>query len=81
MGSAEGLHQPFLTIYINDPRPRADPEFPVGGGANPPGGRQHTILSNFPKKMHGSEKILVRWGGGGAQMRVGYLLDPPLKTS
>ena len=27
----------------------ADPGFPVGGGANPPGGRQHTILQNFPK--------------------------------
>ena len=27
----------------------ADPGFPRGGGANPPGGRQHTILLNFPK--------------------------------
>ena len=27
----------------------ADPEFPVGGGADPPGGdRQHMILPNFP---------------------------------
>ena len=28
--------------------PVADPGFPRGGGANP-GGRQHTILPNFPK--------------------------------
>ena len=27
----------------------ADPGFPRGEGANSPGGRQHTILSNFPK--------------------------------
>ena len=27
----------------------ADPEFPRGGGANSPGGRQHTISPNFPK--------------------------------
>ena len=28
----------------------ADPEFARGGGANPPGGRQHMILPKFPKK-------------------------------
>ena len=27
----------------------ADPGFSVGGGANPPGGRQHTNLPDFPK--------------------------------
>ena len=27
----------------------ADPRFPPGEGANPPEGRQHTILPNFPK--------------------------------
>ena len=26
-----------------------DPGFPRGGGANSPGGCQHTILPNFPK--------------------------------
>ena len=26
-----------------------DPGFPRGGGASPPGRRQHTILPNFPK--------------------------------
>ena len=31
------------------PLPVADPGFPRGGGANTPGGRQHTILPNFPK--------------------------------
>ena len=30
--------------------PVADPGFPRGGGANSPGGRQHTIFPNFPKK-------------------------------
>ena len=29
--------------------PVADPGFPRGGGANSPGGRQHTILPKFPK--------------------------------
>ena len=28
----------------------ADPGFPRGGGANPPGGHQHTILPKFPEK-------------------------------
>ena len=27
----------------------ADPGFPRGGGANSPGGRQHTILPYFPE--------------------------------
>ena len=35
----------------------ADPGFPRGGGANSPGGRQHTNLSNFPKKLHEIERI------------------------
>ena len=54
----------ILTIYIKDPRSRADPGFPVGG-------RQHTILPNFPKKLHESEKTLVHVGGGGT-----FLLCP-----
>ena len=41
-----------------------DPRFPVGGGANPPGGvRQHTNLPDFPKKLHEIKKILVCRGG------------------
>ena len=32
----------------------ADLRFPVGGGANPPGGgRQHTNLPDFPKNCRG----------------------------
>ena len=31
------------------PKPVVDPEFPRAKGANPAGGRQHTIWPNFPK--------------------------------
>ena len=37
----------------------ADLGFLVGGGANPPGGRQHMILPIFPKNLHEIEKSLV----------------------
>ena len=47
--------------------PVADPGFPRGGGANSPGGRQHTILPNFPKKVHEIERI---WTPGGGEGRV-----------
>ena len=41
----------------------ADPGFPRGGGANcPGGGRQHTILSKFPKNC----MKLKAFGPGGA---------------
>ena len=46
----------------------ADPEFPVGGITDPllgeggGRGRQHTILSNVPKKLHEIKKILDRGG-------------------
>ena len=40
----------------------ADPGFPRGGGANFRGGRQHTILPKFSKKLHEIERI---WTGGG----------------
>ena len=43
---------------VSAPLAGADPGFPVGGGANPPGGRQHMILPNFAKKLHEIEKIL-----------------------
>ena len=48
-----------------------DPEFPIGGDANPRGGgqHQHTNLSDFPK-LHEIKKILVRKGRAP--------LDPPL---
>ena len=42
-----------VSIYTGE-----DPGFPVGGGADPPsGGRQHTILSNFPKNCMKSRKF------------------------
>ena len=41
-------------------QPGADPGFPVGGGANPPGGgRTPTYdFAKFPKQLHEIEKIL-----------------------
>ena len=57
----------------------AGPGFPVGGGANPAGrGRQHIILSKFPKtkKLHEIEKILGR-GRDGTHLGC-PTLDPPL---
>ena len=53
----------------------ADLEFPRGGGANSPGGRQHTILPNFPKNC----MKLKEFGppGGGARPKF-YYVDPPL---
>ena len=43
---------------------RADPGFPVGGGADPLGGTcQHTILSNFPKNCMKSRKFWAVRGG------------------
>ena len=53
--------------------PGAAPGFPVGGGANPPGGCQHMILPNFAKKLHEIEKIL---GHGGH-----VLGAPPLRSA
>ena len=39
----------------------ADPRFPVGGGANPPGVCQHLILPNFAKN---SMKLRTFWAVG-----------------
>ena len=41
----------------------ADPGFPVGGGANPPGGAPTYDFAKFCEKMHEIEKILARKGG------------------
>ena len=41
-----------------------DPGFPLGGGADPLGGRQHTILSKFPKNCMKSRKFWAMGGGG-----------------
>ena len=56
----------------------ADLGFPRGGGANSPGGRQHTILPNFPKKLHEIERI---WAPGGGARPKFYYVDPPLISS
>ena len=53
----------------------ADPEFPVGGGANPPGGGANIQI--FPKNCM---KLRTFWfiGGGGGARAGGAPLDPPL---
>ena len=42
--------------------PGADPGFPVGGGANPPGGAPTYDFAKFCEKLHEIEKILGRGG-------------------
>ena len=37
-----------------------DPGFPVGGGANPPGGATTYDFAKFCEKLHEIEKILGR---------------------
>ena len=55
----------------------ADPGFPVGGGANPPGGGANIrFFPKFPKKLHEIEKILGRRGA----CTEGAPLDPPLHS-
>ena len=53
----------------------ADPGFPRGGGANSPGGHQHTILPKFPKNC----MKLKEFGPGGARPKF-YYVDPPLSV-
>ena len=55
--------------------PGADPGFPVGGGANPPGGRQHMILPNIPKNCM---KLRKFWAVEGARRGRPRPPDPPL---
>ena len=45
----------------------ADPGFPRVGGANSPGGHQHTILPNFPKNCM-KLKAFGPPGGGGSKI-------------
>ena len=57
-------------------RPGADPGYPVGGGANPPGGAPTYDFAKFREKLHEIENIL---GRGGA--RAGRApLNPPLEA-
>ena len=53
----------------------ADPGFPVGGGAEPLGGRQPATWALFSKNVCENEKIGSCWGGG-ARRR--HPLDPPM---
>ena len=57
-------------------KPVAVQGFPRGGGTNPPGGRQHTILPNFPKKC----MKLKEFGPPGERESLTPPLDPPLQT-
>ena len=55
-------------------RAGADPEFPIGVGANPPGrGANLRFCQKIPKKLHEIENIFGCVGGGGDPP-----LDPPL---
>ena len=49
---------PLLVEYIAG----ADPGFPIGGGANPPGGVPTYDCAKFCEKLHENEKILGRGG-------------------
>ena len=62
-----------LAVDSNFDSPVADPGFPRGGGAKSPGGRQHTILPNFPKNC----MKLKEFGPGGVRPKF-YYVDPPL---
>ena len=61
----------FIIFY---PTAVADPGFPQGGGANSPGGHQHTILPNFSKNCM---KLKEFGPQGGAHPKF-YYVDPPL---
>ena len=48
---------------VHDSLSEADPGFPVGGGAKPPGGHQHMILPNFARHCL---KLRKFWAVGGS---------------
>ena len=54
----------------------ADPGFPRGGGANPPGGAPTYDFAKFSQKLHEIERIWTPRGGG-ARPKF-YFVDPPL---
>ena len=64
---------PIQLGVLNQPLTAADPGFPRGG-ANSPGGRQHTILPNFPENCMKSKEF-GRPGGGAP---CALPLNPPL---
>ena len=63
----------MLLVEIFSEISGVDPGFPVGGGSNPPGGRQHMILPNFAKNCM---KLRTFWAVGGRAP--GRPLSPPL---
>ena len=69
-----GKHPPEMaTAAVSIPV--ADPGFPRGGGANSPGGHQHTILQKFPKNCMKLKEFGPSGGGAHPQF---YYVDPPL---
>ena len=64
-----------IIATINKYKPVADPGFPWGGGANSPGGRQHTILPYFLKSCM---KLKEFGSPGGRGMRPPHPPDPSL---
>ena len=70
------LDPPIGMSLIQEQASRADPEFPVGGGSNCPGGeRQHANLPNFPKNSMKLRKFRTVGEGAGAECTP---LNPPL---
>ena len=59
-------------LYLFPPKSGADPGFPVGGGTDPPWGRQYMILSKFQKNCMESRKF---WARGG------YVPGRPLRST
>ena len=55
-----------LSVDPDEPYAGADPGFPVGGGANSPGGAPTYDFAKFCEKLHEIEKILGRGGGAPA---------------
>ena len=51
-------------------KPVADPEFPRGGGANPPGEVSIYDFDKFSEKLHEIERIWTPWGGGCASPQI-----------
>ena len=64
-------------LFIHIHTPVEDLGFPRGGGANSPGGRQHTILPNFPQNCM-KLKEFGPWGGVRPKF---YYVDLPLHTT
>ena len=49
----------------------ADPGFPIGGGANHPGGERRYTNARFVEKLHKIKKISIRRGGARRERPLG----------